>query len=144
MLGRRLLVLMAVLLGLTALGTALAPRPTVVPPRTAATASPRPPVPSASSPAHAASQVVTQTVKATGGARQALVRARLGDTIRLTVQGDVLDAVELKGLDQIEPVEPGSPAHFEFLADEKGAYPIVLQQAGRKVGVLDVGGPRGR
>jgi hypothetical protein len=72
------------------------------------------------------------------------VRARLGDTVQLTVQGDVLDAVELKGLDQIEPVEPGSPARFEFLADEKGAYPIVLQAAGRKVGVLDVGGPRAR
>ena len=137
MLGRRLLVLMAVLLGLTALATALAPRPAVVPQRGSATASPSP-EPSASSPVPGASQVVTKTVNANMGARRALVRARAGDTIRLAVRGDLLDAVELQGLDEIEPVEPGSPARFEFLADAPGEYAILLQGAGRPVGVLDI------
>jgi hypothetical protein len=137
MLGRRLLVLMAVLLGLTALATALAPRPTAVPQRGSATASPSP-EPSASSPAPGASHVVEQTVNANTNARPAHVRARAGDTIRLAVRGDVLDAVELQGLDEIEPVEPGSPARFEFLADAPGEFAIVLQSADRRVGLLEI------
>ena len=137
MLGRRLLVLMAVLLGLTALATALAPRPTVAPQRGSATASPSP-EPSASSPVPGASRVVTQTVNADAGARRAHVRARAGDTIRLVVRGDILDAVELQGLGKIEPVEPDSPARFELLADAPGEYAIVLQAAGRPVGLLDI------
>ena len=135
MLGRRLLVLMAVLLGFTALAVALAPRPTVVPPRQAST-SPSPDPSSTSSPA--ASRVITQTVNANAGAEPARVRARAGDTIRLAVRGDLLDAVELRGLDEIEPVEPGSPARFEFLADSPGEFAIVLQAADRRVGLLDV------
>ena len=139
MLGRRLLVLMAVLLGFTALAAALAPRPTVAPPRGSASASPSP-EPSTSSPA-GASRVIDRTVDANAGARPARVRARAGDTIRLAVRGDVLDAVELKGLDEIEPVEPGSPARFEFLADAPGEFAIVLQAADRRVGLLDVSKP---
>jgi len=138
-LGRRLLVLMAVLLGMTALAAALAPRPTVVPPR--ATTSPTP-EPSAASPAPGASRVVAKTLDAgdgTGRAGTAIVRAREGDTIRLSVRGDVLDAVELRGLDEIEPVEPGSPARFEFIADGRGEHPIVLLDAGYRIGVLDIG-----
>jgi hypothetical protein len=134
MLGRRLLVLMAVLLGFTALAAALAPRPTVTPPRASASPSPSP-APSTSSPA---SHVVTRTVDANAGVRPAHVRARAGDTIRLAVRGDVLDAVELQGLDEIEPVEPGSPARFEFLADETGEFPILLQRADRRVGLLEI------
>lgn len=137
MLGRRLLVLMAVLLGFTALAAALAPRPTVTPPRGSASASPSP-EPSTSSPAAPASRVITRTVDANAGARPAHVRARVGDTVRLSVRGDVLDAVELQGLDEIEPIEPGSPARFELLADAPGEFPIVLQAADRRVGLLDV------
>jgi len=138
MLGRRLLVLMAVLLGLTALAAALAPRPTVTPQRGPLTASPTP-QPSASSPAPDASRVVTRTVDASVDAgRRNVVRARAGDTIRLAVSGDILDAVELEGLDEIEPVEPGSPARFEFLADAPGRYPITLLDADRRVGMLDI------
>jgi hypothetical protein len=134
MLGRRLLVLMAVLLGFTALAAALAPRPTVTPPRPSAGASPTP-QPSASSPA---SRVVTQTVNANPGAPPARVRARAGDTLRLSVDGDVLDAVELQGLGKIVPVEPGSPARFELLVDRPGKYAIVLQDDDRRVGLIEV------
>jgi hypothetical protein len=137
MLGRRLLVLMAVLLGFTALAAALAPRPTVTPPRGSATASPSP-EPSTSSPSTPTSHVIARTVDANAGARPAHVRARAGDVVRLAVRGDVLDAVELQGLDEIEPIEPGSPARFELLADATGEFPIVLQAADRRVGLLDV------
>jgi hypothetical protein len=137
MLGRRLLVIMAVLLGFTALVTALAPRPTSVDPRAPAAASPTG-EPSASRPAAGASRVVTQTVDASAGVRPTRVRARAGDTVRLAVRGDVLDAVELKGLDEIELVEPGSPARFEFLAEGPGEHAIVLLDADRRVGLLDI------
>ena len=137
MLGRRLLVLMAVLLGLTALAAALAPRPTVVPQRGGVTATPTP-APSATADGTAASRVVTRTVDANAGARPTRVRARAGDTIRLAVGGDVLDAVEIKGLDEIEPVEPGSPARFEFLAEAPGEHAIVLLEADRRVGLLAI------
>jgi|SRR5215210_6449790 len=140
MLGRRILVLMAVLLGLTALVTALAPRPTVAPRPGGASPSPTaapttPPV------ERAASRVVTRSIDASAGASRAganVVRARAGDTVRLAVRGDVLDAVELEGLDEIEPVEPGSPARFEFLAESPGEHPIMLLDADRRVGRLDI------
>ena len=140
MLGRRLLVLMAVLLGLTALTTALAPRPG----GRATTATPTPTArasPSASAPAAPAEpDVVQRTVNAGRGARFARVRVRLGDTVRLSVRADVLDAVRIDGLDEIEPVEPGVPARFEFLADEAGKHPLELLDANRRFGVLDVRG----
>ena len=138
MLGRRLLVLMAVLLGLTAVVTALAPRPTVVRERSSASASPSP-EPTAAPTGPAASRVVTRTVDARAGVRPARVRARAGDTIRLSVRGDLLDAVELQGLDEIEPVEPDSAARFEFLAESPGNHAIMLLDAHRRIGVLMIG-----
>jgi hypothetical protein len=140
MLGRRLLVLMAVLLGLTALAAALAPRPTVVPQRGGLAASP---TPAATTPAPASepSRVVAKSIGADEGAGRGganLVRAREGDTVRLTVHGDVLDTAEIEGVGQVAPLEPGSPAHFEFTADEPGKHAIVLQEADRKIGELDV------
>ena len=122
MLGRRLLVLFAVLLGLTALVTALAPRPTVKPrPESASVATPTPtPSPTAA------------------GRPRARVRARAGDVLALTVKGDVLDGVEITGLGKLEPIEPGSPARFEMLFDGPGEFPITLLDARRSVGLIDV------
>jgi hypothetical protein len=140
MLGRRLLMLMAVLLGLTALAAALAPRPTVMTPRGGTQASPTA-EPSSAATTTGASQVVARTLSADAGAvrdGRNVVRAREGDTVRLSVHGDVLDAVELQGLGEIAPLEPGSPAHFEFIADERGEHPIVLLDADRRIGVLDI------
>jgi FtsP/CotA-like multicopper oxidase with cupredoxin domain len=140
MLGRRLLVLMAVLLGLTALAAALAPRPTVVPPRGGLQSS-RTPAPSSAATSSGASRVVARTLSADQGAGRRggnVVRAREGDTVRLSVRGDVLDAVELQGLGQIEPLDPASPARFEFIADEPGDHPIVLLDADRRIGRLDI------
>ena len=137
MLGRRLLVLMAVVLGLTALVTALAPLPTVSPTRGDATATPSP-AGSTAAATDGPSRVVTETVNAIAGARPTRVRARAGDTIRLAVRGDAPDAVEIRGLDEIEPVEPGSPARFEFLAEGAGEHAIVLLDADRRVGLLDI------
>ena len=128
---------MAVLLGMTALVTALAPRPTVTPPRANSTPSPQAPETTAPPAAPAATRVIEQTIDASAGARQVRVRARVGDIVRLVVRGDVLDAVEIEGLGKIEPLEPGSPARFEILAEAPDEHPIVLLDADRPVGRLE-------
>jgi hypothetical protein len=139
MLGRRLLLIMAVLLGLTALTTALAPRPrpTGGPTATATPAPQTTPV-APTPPAPARSAVVERTIDASAGARNPRLRVRTGDIVRLVVRGDVLDAVALEGLDEIEPVEPGSPARFEFVAEARGDHAIVLLDADRRVGLLEI------
>jgi hypothetical protein len=140
MLGRRLLVLFAVLLGLTALATSLAPRPTATrsgvaqeTPSPTATPSPEPPA--------AASQRIEQTISADPGAR-ARVKARVGDILALTVRGDVLDGVEITELGKLEPIEPGSPARFEVLLERRGELRVELVDAKRLIGVVEVAGPR--
>jgi hypothetical protein len=140
-LGRRLLVLFAVLLGLTALATSLAPRPTV--PRSGVL-SPTPsptatPTPERSAPA---SRRIEQTITADPGHRRAHVEARVGDILALTVRGDVLDGVEITELGELEPIEPGSPARFEVLLDRRGELRVSLVDAERLIGLIEVAGPR--
>jgi hypothetical protein len=135
-LGRRLLVLFAVLLGLTALVTSLAPRPTVGPrPVDPAVSTPAPtpsPLPSGQ-----ASRRIERTISADTG-RRARVRARAGDVLALTVRGDLLDAVEIAGLGKLASVEPGSPARFEMLLDTAGEFRVTLLDAKRAIGLIEV------
>ena len=141
MLGRRLLVLFAVLLGLTALVTSLAPRPTAPPlGRGAGDALPhRDPIAGA-----AGDRVATDREDDLGGSRGGpyKVKARVGDILALTVQGDVLDGVEITELGKLEPIEPGSPARFEVLLERRGELRVELVDAERLIGVVEVAGPR--
>jgi hypothetical protein len=139
-LGRRLLVIFAVLLGLTALVTSLAPRPTVRPGSVGAGASTPTPTPSPTARAQA-SRRIERTISADAG-RRARVRARAGDVLALTVRGDVLDAVEIAGLGKLEPIEPGSPARFEMLLDTPGEFRVTLLDAQRSLGLIAVAAPR--
>jgi hypothetical protein len=129
-LARRLLILLAVLLGLTALASGIAPReqPAREEPPAAAT-----PGPSAA----AEPEALEVTLSASPGAEQRLIPVTRGQTLRLTVEGDVVDAVQLGELD-IEPIEPDSPALFQLLADEPGELPITLVDAERRLGVIEV------
>jgi hypothetical protein len=136
-LGRRLLVLFAVLLGLTALVTSLAPRPTAGPrPVDTSTSTPAP-TPSPSPPAQA-SRRIERTISADPGRSRARVRARAGDVLALTVRGDLLDGVEIADLGKLEPIEPGSPARFEMLLDTPGEFRVTLTDAQRAVGLIEV------
>jgi hypothetical protein len=137
--GRRLLLLFAVLLGLTALVTSLAPRPTVRPGNVGAGAStPTPtPIPSAT-PRRQASRRIERTISADAGRPRARVRAQAGDVLALTVRGDVLDGVEIADLGKLEPIEPGSPARFEMLLDAPGEFRVTLLDAHRAVGLIEV------
>ena len=67
------------------------------------------------------------------------IAARRGRHVRLTVEGDEVDSVELGEL-EVEPIDPESPALFELLADELATYPITLLDAERRIGVLEMRG----
>jgi hypothetical protein len=140
-LGRRLLVLFAVLLGLTALATSLAPRPTV--PRSGVLSpTPSPTATPAPERSATASRRIEQTITADPGHRRARIEARVGDILALTVRGDVLDGVEIAELGELEPIEPGSPARFEVLLDRRGELRVSLLDAERLIGLIEVAGPR--
>ncbi len=141
MLGRRLLVLFAVLLGLTALVTSLAPRPTVTRPGLAqvtptTTATPAPTRPQTSS------RRIVQTISADPGRPRTKIHARVGDILALTVRGDVLDDVQIEAAGKVVPIEPGSPARFELLLDRRGELRVDLVEAERLIGVVEVSPPR--
>jgi hypothetical protein len=131
MLGRRFLLLVAVLMGLTALAASLAPREPILRDRTrgAATATPTPP-PQPATPV----KTVERTISTSEPAKRVTVHE--GQLVQLTVTGDEVDSVEL--LDEIEPIEADSPALFELFADAPGEYPIQLVDADRQIGTLVV------
>ena len=141
MLGRRLLVLFAVLLGLTALATSLAPRPTGTRPGIVQQ-TPRPTATPTPEPSAGSSRRIERTISADPGKPRARVQARVGDILALTVRGDVLDGVEIDELGKLEPIEPGSPARFEVLLERRGRLHVSLVDAERLIGLVEVAGPR--
>jgi len=126
MLARRLLIALALLMVVTALAAALAPR------RNSLSESPAPTSPAV---AQAAAEPVEKTLDAQADDQR--VDARVGQIVRITVNTDQLDSVELGDLGT-ETADPESPAHFEILADTPGTYPIELLQAERQIGELVV------
>jgi hypothetical protein len=140
-LGRRLLVLFAVLLGLTALVTSLAPRPTVTRPGLAQVTPTPTPSPAPARPATTSRRIV-KTMSADARHPRTTIHARVGDVLALTVRGDLLDGVEIADAGKLEPIEPGSPARFELLLDRRGELRVDLVDAKRLIGVVDVSGPR--
>jgi hypothetical protein len=136
-LGRRLLVLFAVLLGLTALVTSLAPRPTVTRPGVAQVTPSPTATPAPSRPATTSRRIV-KSISADPGSARAKIHARVGDVLELTVRGDVLDSVEIEDAGKLEPIEPGSPARFEVLLDRQGELRVDLVDAERLVGLVEV------
>ena len=126
MLGRRFLILVAVLMGMTALAASVAPRsPTTSEERREATPTPAP----------AGAPTLTTVEKrisiADGDARLTIDE---GDLVELTIEGPDADSVLL--LNRMDTVHPDSPARFSLLAEEPGEYPIELVDADRRVGTL--------
>jgi hypothetical protein len=70
------------------------------------------------------------------------IRMRVGDQLRLTVDGRAPDQVEIPRLDLLEPVDLGAPARFDLLADEPGTYVIRLLEARRTIARLVVSPPK--
>jgi hypothetical protein len=136
-LGRRLIVLFAVLLGLTALVTSLAPRPTVTRPGVAQV-TPSPTATPAPTRSATTSRRIVKSISADPGSARTKIHARVGDVLELTVRGDVLDGVEIEDAGKLEPIEPGSPARFEVLLDRQGELRVDLVDAERLIGLVEV------
>jgi hypothetical protein len=143
MMGRRLLLLVAVLMGLTALAASIAPRDTgtdepPTPPGRPGTAVEPTTTPELSAPAPESEDVVEETLSAAKGASPVRVRARPGQVVVLEVQGTpkLFDEVALTGLDRVEAIAPEAPARFEMYMDQPGRYEIRLLQENRRLGEL--------
>jgi hypothetical protein len=125
-LGRRFLILVAVLMGLTALAASVAPRqPVTREDRGESTATPAP----AGSPTL---ETVEKTLTTSEG--DAVVTVSEGDLVELTVSGPERDSVRVLG--RIDAIDPTTPARFSLLADAPGEHPIELLAADRRIGTL--------
>jgi hypothetical protein len=142
MFARRLLVLVAVLMGLTALAASLSPPPEPIRRGASAGATPTPAPPAAPTRAApgAAGEVVRARISASAAALPRVVRAMRDDLVELVVAGDVVDTVAIDGLPVLEPIDPDSPVRLELYADRPGRFPIRLLDAGRRIGTLRVSG----
>jgi hypothetical protein len=126
MLGRRFLILVAVLMGMTALAASVAPRqPVRDQERRESTATPAP-----------AGSPTLVTVEKQLTTSDADVTVNEGDLVELTISGPERDSVML--LNRMDTVDPESPARFSLLAREPGEYPIELVGAGRQIGTLTI------
>ena len=126
MLGRRFLILVAVLMGLTALAASVAPRQQS--PREERQASTPTPAP-AGSPTFT---TVEKSVRAPYD--DSVVTVRSGDLVELSVEGDEPDSVSVLG--RIDAVDPTTPARFSLLAGKPGEYPIELLEEERQIWML--------
>jgi hypothetical protein len=129
MLGRRFLLLVAVLMGLTALAASVAPREPVVR-DDGATPTPTPALSGGSDDL----RTVSKRLNTAEGVTRVVVDE--GDLVDLEVSGSELDSVAL--LDEVVALDPDAPAVFQLLADDPGEYPIELVDADRRVGTLVV------
>ena len=85
--------------------------------------------------------VVARTVSA-DAVEAPTLEVSVGSILRLTVEADTLDSVQIEGLDLFSGVAPESPALFEVLADRVGTYPVRLVEADRLVAQIDVSSQR--
>jgi hypothetical protein len=136
---RRLLILLAVLIVLTAVAGSIAPVPIAPTPTPSPTPTPgglarAPRVAPEADPDRADVNAVLSSAPRIGAQR---IAARVGDQVSITVRAEDIDSVALGDLD-VEPVEPGIPARFDLLADAAGSYPLVLLDAQRRIGTLVV------
>lgn len=131
----------AVLLGLTALAYAISPPPDPAPVRSGPAADPSggavaPAEPSDEIFGPAEPGLVTRTIDA--GEAPETVDIAQGTRLRLAVEADVLDAVAIEELDRIAAVSPDAPAVFELKPDRLGTFDITLLEAGTTIGRLQV------
>jgi len=128
MLGRRFLLLVAVLMGLTAVAASFAPRdPVERDRRSESTPSPAPS--GTSTPGTVEKELAIED-------GESKISVDEGDVVELTVSGPERESVMLLG--RIEAIDPVSPARFSILADEPGQHAIELVESGRRIGTLVV------
>jgi hypothetical protein len=126
MLGRRFLVIVAVLMGITALAASVAPRQPVT------RDSRSEPTPTPTTGGTSTLVRVEKELSTEGVPRRVAVRE--GDLVELTVSGPERGSVMVLG--RIDTVHPESPARFSLLAREPGVHPVELLEEHRRIGTL--------
>ena len=126
MLGRRFLILVAVLMGLTALAASFAPRQPDTREERSGTATPTPAT--AGSPTFSTNH---ETLSTEDGGE---VSVNVGDVVELEVAGPERGSVTVLG--RVDSIDPTTPARFALLAEEPGEYPIELVDDGEQIGTL--------
>ena len=127
MLARRLLLLAAVLMLLTALAASIVPRDLTGGDDAPVVRGPG---------ALPAGTTIAEEIPAAPGSNSRITVSR-GDTLQLEVAGDVFDSVLLERLDMVDGIEPTTPARFDILIDSPpGSYPIRLVDADRRIGSI--------
>ena len=116
---RRVAILFAVLIVLTAVAPRRDPNPESGPTTPA--------------PATPAREDVTAAVRKTLP-RDRVVRARVGDNIELTVTAREPDSATIDALGLTDSAIPGAPAQFSFRANRAGTFPVMLTLSGRRAG----------
>ena len=131
MLVRRLLLLAAVLMLLTAVAASIAPRDLTGGDEGGPVRGPDD-LP--------AGDTVTREIPSAPGSDSRIAVSR-GDTLELEVSveasGDLRDAVLIERLDRIDPIDPTTNARFNLLIDAPaGTYPIRLIEDDRRIGAI--------
>jgi hypothetical protein len=67
-----------------------------------------------------------------------VVTAHVGDVIELTVRSKLADEAYVDGMGIDVPVEPDLPGNVRIVAERAGDFPVRLQWAGKRIGVLEV------
>jgi hypothetical protein len=134
-----MLILVAVLMGLTALAATVSPPPdTARRDGPAAVTSPTAtvaPQPGGGLPSEAG--VLARTLDAAGLRKPVRIDVPLGALLDLTVTVGAPDTVALGEL-RLEVAAPESPARFQLLADAPGDYPLRLLESQRELGSVRV------
>ena len=125
MLARRLLIALAVLMAVSLVATALAPRESPL----------KDGPPTVSSSPEPDAVVETRAAQADG----LRVDAEVGQIVRIVVRSSELESVSLAEIGT-ETAEPDSPARFELLAEIPGTYAIETVESGRRLGELVIAG----
>ena len=145
MLARRMLLLVALLMGLGAIAASLAPderasreagSPVAEPP-TRARAGESPAEQDARDVAALPDEPPIQTLDAR--ARGQVVHVALDETLRLDVRSSELESVQLGEDGPIEIVTPEAPARFELLVDRPLDLEVRLIESGRAIGRVTTG-----
>jgi hypothetical protein len=126
MAARRLLIVMLLLLGISTLAAALVPPPE----RDTETESSTSTTKSTATRERPRGEPVAAEVTAGSGGRPEAVRVATGDQLALVVKVRRPAEVEVPAFGLIEFAEPGAPARFDVLIDERGRFEVNAGRAG--------------
>ena len=141
---RRLIAILLVLLFLTSLATALAPVQNASKSVSSSTSStqttaeaPRSDTEPGLDPP-SGNRLIDQTIVASASHPE-VVRARVGDQLRLTVTSDRSGTIELAGLGSAEDIGTEQPADFDVILRDEGSFPVQFLGEDREFARIKVG-----